>query len=99
LHPARHAVPTRRSSDRLRHRGRRALKRHGRLATSPARENDLATREIARPDLQTDGYAEALPLEVLGAGLQVLALVELHTKPGLLDRKSTRLNSSHQIIS
>src|SRR6266540_1800854 len=54
--------------ERFRDGGRCSLKRYRCFPPSPAGKNDLATREVARPDLQTDWYTEAFPLEVLGAG-------------------------------
>src|SRR6266480_2247684 len=63
--------------ERFRDGGRYFVKRYRRLPAGPAGKNDLATREVARPDLQSHGYTEAFPLEVLGSGFHRVTEIEL----------------------
>src|SRR5207244_13151884 len=84
-----HSCPTRRSSDL-------APPNWRSMRTRPGSKN--AVHQRVKPGIGSQGVCQGFHLEVQHVLGPILAAF-LKPGKGLVDRKSTRLNSSHQIIS
>src|SRR5207249_9039932 len=71
----------------------------GRLAARAACRHHLPRGHVARADFEPQRYTLGLPLEILGAGLEAVPGIELHTDAGSRSEEHTsELQSRFEIV-